>query len=172
MEKSISHSPVLTWGTGPQASSPRGLQPQNIRLMVPTLFPLMLTFPPGPESSPACGCHPNPSLLLPACTQAQVGTWYFSPLLQQKRCSQLARHRVSCWLSTSVCSSSAGQDARQQQDLWGGRFMKQTRGPWDGFCGSLNKAWGGHSTATWKGLSSTEAAFCCSCGHSFLGKCT
>lgn len=109
---------------------------------------------------------------LPACTRAQVGTWYFSPLLQQKQCSQLARPRVSCWLSTSVCSSSAGQDARQQQDLWGGRFMKQTRGPWDGFCGSLNKAWGGHSTATWKGLSSTETTFGCSCGHSFLGKCT
>lgn len=172
MEKSISHPPVLTWGTCPQASSPRGLQPQNIGVMVPTLFPLMLTFPPGQSS---LWLPPQPILTLckalPACTRAQVGTWYFSPLLQQKQCSQLARPRVSCWLS-SVCSSSAGQDARQQQDLWGGRFMKQTRGPWDGFCGSLNKAWGGHSTAAWKGLSSTETTFGCSCGHSFLGKCT
>lgn len=129
--------------------------------------------PPRTREQSSLWLPPQPILTLckalPACTRAQVGTWYLSPWLQQKRCSQLARRRVSCWLSTSVCSSSAGQDARQQQDLGGGQFMKQTRGPWDGFCGSLNKAWGGCSTATWKGLSSTEATFCCSCGHSFLG---
>lgn len=80
--------------------------------------------PPRTREQSSLWLPPQPILTLckalPACTRAQVGTWYLSPWLQQKRCSQLARRRVSCWLSTSVCSSSAGQDARQQQDLGGG----------------------------------------------------